>query len=451
MTFGRAPNDPLSSAGFGTAPALGSRLDAPYGDGVADGFGGRGPTADGFGRPPTALAAGQEPDAYAPDRERPVSHADLAESEERGQLVGAYKDVVAVNFDDMYKALETTCRRLEVHKPKKSALLVEMVNLAASAALAGAAGVVAEILAKRLSSQVMAGFDRFKQSHQRFANDAIKEHLKKSFHLGIATHADVTEAELARAFEDAQYKKFRNAKKMFFTSFGEETGREMMRLPVPVLREALRQAREDGETAGIVEATSQQIAVEWANLVARVKHGAGDWDPWAGEHGSAGAVPTRDAATRPTFAHDHTEKAEHPSAGNVDPESATIESATDDDQRTMNPTLHGILEINLWGYKLEGQRHRRFELFTHHGHGMRLAGVSDHVKRLIAEFPRVRDIKMNKVVALYDNEQLNPPKPVGRFLITADGYIRQSTMWGGEAEMQDAADFAQDLSPVSLQ
>jgi hypothetical protein len=53
---------------------------------------------------------------------------------------------------------------------------------------------------------------------------------------------------------------------------------------------------------------------------------------------------------------------------------------------------------------------------------------------------------MNKVIALYDNESLNPPKPVGRFLITADGYIRRSSTDGGEAEMTDAADFAQALS-----
>jgi hypothetical protein len=81
---------------------------------------------------------------------------------------------------------------------------------------------------------------------------------------------------------------------------------------------------------------------------------------------------------------------------------------------------------------------------------MRLSGVSPHARKLISTFSRVRDLKMNKIVAIYDNEDLRPPKPVGRFLITADGYIRRTTIEGGEAEMQDAADFAQSLSPGAL-
>ncbi len=59
MTFGRSPSNGPFSTGFGPAPAtrFDSPLDAPYADGRADGFGGRGPDADGFGAP--TLQAGQ--------------------------------------------------------------------------------------------------------------------------------------------------------------------------------------------------------------------------------------------------------------------------------------------------------------------------------------------------------------------------------------------------------
>lgn len=158
-------------------------------------------------------------------------------------------------------------------------------------------------------------------------------------------------------------------------------------------------------------------------------------------------MPTRDAAAAPDF---DQPTADHPSAGNVAADSASIRDIVDDDQRKMNPTLHGVLEINLWGDMLEAGRHTRFRLYSRAGHGMRLAGVSDHIKQLIATYPKVRDLQMNKMVAIYDNDELDPPKPVGRFLITADGYIRRTTMDGHEAELNDAADVAQGLSPALL-
>lgn len=65
MTFGRSPSNGPFSTGFGPAPAtrFDSPLDAPYADGRADGFGGRGPDADGFGAP--TLQAGQAASAPA--------------------------------------------------------------------------------------------------------------------------------------------------------------------------------------------------------------------------------------------------------------------------------------------------------------------------------------------------------------------------------------------------
>lgn len=407
------------------------------------------------GAPPASVPSGPVDAGLGPDTT--VTRGELQESLQRVSLIGQYRELLGMKFEAMNHAVNSTCRALEVRKPKKTSLLIEMVNLAASAAIAGAAGVVAEVLARRLSAHVPAGFDPFRQAHQRFATDAMKDHLKKSFHLGIATRTDMSEEELAIAFEHAQFYKVQAAKKTHIATFDKELGHDLSTYSLSALQGLVESARYDDKDPEIVEATAQQIAVEWANLVARLHHGTGDWDPWAGELGSKHAVPTRDAALAPDFTAGAGPDA---SAGNVDAGSDSVRDAVDDDQRVMNPTLHGILEIDLWGDMAVDQpetkprnysmRHTRFRLYSPWGDGMRLAGVSDHVKELISRFPQVRELKMNKVVAIYDNEELSPPKPTGRFLITADGYVRRSTTDGGELELEDAADFAQGLSPAKL-
>lgn len=63
MTFGRSPHDRSSPYGPGPAFAPDRRLDAPYADGVPDGFGGRAPAADGVVRPPDGFGGGASPSA----------------------------------------------------------------------------------------------------------------------------------------------------------------------------------------------------------------------------------------------------------------------------------------------------------------------------------------------------------------------------------------------------
>lgn len=116
MPFGRSPIDPFSSPGARPGPTAGARLDAPYADSVADGFGDRAPRPDGFGRPPAPLAAG--PGAALPSPERPVTYAELQDLRERDVLIGAYSKMMASKFDAMTYAMNTTCDALEVRKPK---------------------------------------------------------------------------------------------------------------------------------------------------------------------------------------------------------------------------------------------------------------------------------------------------------------------------------------------
>lgn len=376
-----------------------------------------------------------------------VTHEDL----EKIHLVEAYKDIVATEFEAMRHGVQRTIAQLEKRRPKKPDLLGGMVNMAASAAIAGAAGVVAEVVARKLSSYVAEGYTTFKQAHQRFATDSLKDHLKKSFRVGSsAAKGDVMD-ELALSLWDAQFKKIQAAQTDFFASFGDHTGSEMAALPIDVLRAAVARAHQSANDPEIADAASRNTAVEWANLVAQLHHGDGSWDHWAGPHGSAHAVPTVYSAGNPGHSND---PENHASNSNVSPDSDSIRDLVDDDQEKMNPDSNGILEIDLWGTGLDERgRIREFELFTRSGFGMRLGGVSNHVKRMVAQFSTVRDLKMNKIVSLYSSRgnHLNPPKPQGRFLITADGYIRRWTTDGGELEVFNAAEFAQGLSPASVQ
>lgn len=366
-------------------------------------------------------------------------------------LVEAYKDIVASEFGAMLHGVRRTIDELEKRTPKKPDLLASLVNMAAGAAIAGAAGVVAEVVARKLSSYVAEGYAAYKQVHQRFATDSLKEQLKKSFRVGSSAVKGDIMGELRLSLWDAQFKKIQAAKTDFFASFGDHTGREMAALPLDVLRAAIARAHQSANDPEIADAASRNTAVEWANLVAQLHHGDGSWDPWAGPRGSAHAHPPLFGGGGPQ---DSKDPENHPSNNNVAPDSDSIRDLVDDDQRSMNPGSNGILEIDLWGYGVdEHGRFGEFELFTRSGFGMRLGGVSSYVKRMVAEFSTVRDLKMNKIVTLYSSrgDRVSPPKPEGRFLITADEYVRRWTTDGGELELSAAAEFAQSLSPRSVQ
>lgn len=251
-------------------------------------------------------------------------------------------------------------------------------------------------------------------------------------------------------FQRAQDHKVDEARNDFIVDFGMKASNELVKLPLDALQRLVAENKGKVLDPEIRAAAARTTAVEWANLVAQIHHGDGSWDPWAGPYGSERALWVSGGALPPSESKD---MGPHPSENNVSPDSASIKDLVDDSQRKMNPESHGILEIDLWGFGfVPGQGLRDFELFTRSGFGMRLGGVSNHVKRMISEIGSVRDIKMNKIVSIYTTRgsHLNPPKPDGRFLITADGYIRRWTTDGDESELDLAADYAQGLAPSSI-
>lgn len=111
-----------------------------------------------------------------------------------------------------------------------------------------------------------------------------------------------------------------------------------------------------------------------------------------------------------------------------------------------NGDAHGLLEIDLWQESGD-----EFTRYVAEGHGVRMGGVSDYIRRRIAEYPRIRDVRGNKVISLYNGASgLRPPPSYCRILVTPDGYIRKHS--GRSEDMAHyvaAVEYAQAL-PASL-
>jgi hypothetical protein len=383
-----------------------------------------------------------------------VSREEVMEIVERRSLIDRLTGITAVRFNAIRFALKRTCDALEVRKPKKTDLLMQLVGLAVAASIAGVAGVVAEHVALRMTKIKLPGFDRFPKAQQRFINDFVKDGFKKAFTLTLDTDGGDWKEELARTFETGQFLKIQAAERHFLATDPDVAMENFRDLTLDELRELVDQASRDNGDEELIELVARQVAAEWANLQARVHHGSGNWDPWAGPRGSKeafateGAIPPPDFDAIGGFGND-------PSHGNVDSEGAHMKNLLDTDQRSMQPDLHGIIEVCLWadgvvnvnGHLLA----QRFVLFKGYDLGLRLAGVSDHVKTLIRGSGHVRDAKMNKIVRIYSNDDLVPPKPRACLLITADGYVRQSTGDLEPSELVNAAEAAQALSLEHIQ
>jgi hypothetical protein len=368
------------------------------------------------------------------DPNTPVTRGELAELRDKGKLIEECSWMTLHAYDRMVDGVRNALPHLEKRQVKKPDLLHTMVNMAASAAIAGGANIIAQLAARRLSQGVAEGFAKYKQRHEWFSTDAIKEHLKKSFKVGSAVSWNVVGDELAANFAEVQINKIRHAQIDYkHWVMGDDT---LDALPIEVLRDLADYAKSFAADDEISDLAARNTAVEWTNLIARLRHGAGDWDSWAGEHGSERAIPTKQAAPHPVAG-----EKEHPSNSNVASDTDHMRDLVDNDQHTMQPDAPGILEIAIWVNGRGEPKH----LFDHPGLGMRLDGVSGYAKSRIAEFSTVGDVKMNKIVTIYADLTLRPPKPSSRFLITADGYIRAWTT--ADDQLAAVAAFAQSLSP----
>lgn len=127
-----------------------------------------------------------------------VTRAELNEVVAKMNLINAYSMQMDFVFASMKAGIEDTCGRLEKRKTPRNDMMSRMVEIAASAAVAGVAGVVAEAAAKRLAGGLSRALSSpgtqlneitiYLQSSQRFMNDGFKEIIKKSFGCGsIAT------------------------------------------------------------------------------------------------------------------------------------------------------------------------------------------------------------------------------------------------------------------------
>jgi len=78
---------------------------------------------------------------------------------------------------------------------------------------------------------------------------------------------------------------------------------------------------------------------------------------------------------------------------------------------------------------------------------MRLADISAEAKAKLAAIPRVRDARLNKIVRVMAGMNV-----VGSLLITADGYVRNSSVEPGtELDARSIAEKVQNLSMSELE
>ena len=382
-------------------------------------------------RGPHGPAAGDEP----------VTRRDLEESRNKDRRIETIKDLVAMLFDNMKEGVDaaTNPSRLTFRRPKKTAFLLELVNIAAMASIAGTAGVVAQVIARKY----------FVNLTERFVTDAIKDTYKKSIRVGKLATEESHYDELARFFQRTQKTKIDQAKGQFYVEFPRTVEDHLRVLSLEDLDRMGAEAQARTGDPEVSAAAERHTAMEWVNLVARTRYGARAWDPWAGEHGSEGAIPTGQAK-RPPHVHEPGLDArrymnqDDPDAGNIDHQHPAIRDSIDRDQHMMNPSLSGVLVINVFA----GRPPR---LYQRSGFGLRLYGVSDYVKRRLAEFPNIGALRLNKVVVVYGDEHVSPPKPLHRFLITADGYIRATTGFVEPGYLQEVSDTIQTWVPRGIQ
>lgn len=337
-------------------------------------------------------------------------------------------------FDMIQNGVHEATSHLAAKSKKADAFVMELVNMAAIAAVSGAAGVAAQLIADRYAG--------FKGLYSRFANDALKNHLKNSVSLGKFETVEDRDEEMASMFRRAQDEKITHSRMNFVNTFYRANADMLLALPLDVIEGLMEVERLHALKGDIQAASARRVSLEWANLIARTYHGAGGWDTWEGDNGSKGAVATSGAVP---YDHSDPNGERHPSRGNVDQKSDSMQDILENDQWA-NGDAHGLLEIDLWQESGD-----EFTRYVAEGHGVRMGGVSDYIRRRIAEYPRIRDVRGNKVISLYNGATgLRPPPSYCRILVTPDGYIRKHS--GRSEDMAHyvaAVEYAQAL-PASL-
>lgn len=346
----------------------------------------------------------------------------------RDQLGGVF-DLLATGADEFLDGMKATPPKIE-----KSPTVMELLEVAASAAIGGVIGVTANTVAKTLTGKGL------KDLAERGITDGLKEAMKASMKIGAATKVDGTDAELLKEFAHNHRVKLSAAQSAFIDDYWTERAEELYALDLADLEAVSDAAAAQAQETTYAEAQARSTAVEWVNFVARAHHGDLMWDPWQGEDGAAGTP-------RET---EHTRKGKDAAQGNVDP--AGVHNLLDDDQRKMEDDHHGLLEIHLWLDEEGG-----YSRYTRDSkNGLRLDNIHSGAKKRLKELGTVASAHVNKIVRVYKHlgsGEINPRPPAASIFVTADGYIRSWSYTDllnlDDAQMTEAVEFAEAL-PLSL-
>lgn len=305
--------------------------------------------------------------------------------------------------------------------------LLSLLGTVAGFAVVGAASTFGYLAVQKAAE--FSGFFK-KKTAEKFVENVIKEGIKHV--VGMATKSKPKSmAGLKSGFFSALTSELTEREGEFMTDWvGYED--QLRSLEPEDLEQVLMQVKAVmSNLKDVLGRMTQTFLVSWSNFLAQAKHGGAmaGWDH-AERHGSMGAMQLQDAADRP--GHRDTD----PTRANVAPDKMR-ESMDRTGQWAWTQTESGMLEVFV---NVDGELRSK-------GPKMRLADISGEAKEKLAEIPRVGDAHLNKVVRIMDGANV-----VASLLITADGYIRNSSGAAGpEFDSRAIAEKVQNLPMSELE
>ena len=345
-------------------------------------------------------------------------------------MINAISGSFGSYFDTMTKGLVRAESAAGGEVPHNGDLgpVLSLLGAVAGFSVVGAASTFGHLVAEK--AKAFAGFFQ-KRTAEKFVENFVKEGVKHV--VGMATSTKPKSiAGLKSGFFNALTTELASREGLFMAGWANYEN-QLRSLEPDDLEQVHTQVNAVMLALGEVqEAIVQTFLVSWSNFLAQAKHGGGmtGWDH--GErHGSPGAIQLQDAADAPVHANSD------PTLANVAPDKMGDSMKRSGRDWAYNEAESGMLEIFV---DADGE-------LRSSGLRMRLADISPEAKAKLAVIPHVRDARLNKIVRVMAGMNL-----VGSILITADGYVRDSSAEPGtDLDTRSIAEKVQNLPMSELE
>ncbi len=340
-------------------------------------------------------------------------------------------------FEQMERGLENAADGL-ANTPAKTESSLGLLDAVAAGAIGGTASLVALKAAKFLLSGMQDS-----ATEEKVLGDAIKDFVKSALSTGMKATAPKSDGDLRVGFVAAQRFKIGEAKSQFVHEFWTQQAETFYFKPLDELERIADAAAVHAQDVDVVSLHQQNTAIAWINFIAQTHHGAFEFDHWADpEHGGHHTDPSGHARKAPEGSDESVGEFER---GSVDPE-RTYDLVNDDGQRPMQKAHHGLLEVHVYKEMRgdAGAQYPHLYLVGHRDYGLRMDGVNAYAKEQLRKCGTVGKAPVNRIIRVYTDLDLNPPKPEFGLLVTADGYVRGESTYGylDDATKQQVVEYA---------